>query len=70
MDDKRLMNYMVSAKLARILTTPVLVDEDVTLPNGTFIPAGSDMDSLDSDVLDALELYYWSHDPTENCDLG
>ena len=54
----RLINYMAIAKLTRILMAPVLVNEDVTLLDGTFIPAGTEMDNLAPEVLDALEAYY------------
>lgn len=58
------------SRFMKAFLEPVLVDDDVTLPNGKFIPAGTDMGSLDPEELDALELYYWGHDPETNCDLG
>jgi len=70
MDYSKLNKYMVVAKLVRVIMEPVLVDDDVTLPDGTFIAAGTNMEDLEPAVLDALELYYWSHDPETNCDLG
>jgi len=70
MDYSKLNKYMVVAKLVRVIMEPVLVDYDVTLPDGTFIAAGTNMEDLEPAVLDALELYYWSHDPETNCDLG
>ena len=60
----------VVSKFMRAFLDPVLVEEDVTLPSKKLIPAGTDMGSLDPEELDALELYYWSHDPETNCDLG
>jgi len=58
------------SRFMRAILDPVLVEEDVTLPSKKFIPAGTDMGSLDPEELDALELYYWGHDPETNCDLG
>ena len=52
----KLINYMAAAKLARILTEPVLIDNDVLLPDGTFIEAGTDMDDLEPHILNAYEL--------------
>jgi len=65
-NDSRLQNYMAAAKLARILVEPVLVDDDVTLPDGTFIPAGTSLDELTPEVLDALEAYYMLWDGNIN----
>ena len=58
MDYSKLHKYMAVAKLVRIIMEPVLVDADVTLPDGTFIAAGTNMDDLEPAVLDALEKYY------------
>jgi len=56
--NEKLIRYMAAAKLTRMIMEPVLVSDDVTLPDGTFIAADTDMDSLDPEVLDALEKYY------------
>ncbi len=56
--NEKLIRYMAAAKLTRMIMEPVLVPYDVTLPDGTFIAADTDMDSLDPEVLDSLEKYY------------